>query len=80
MSESKKTKTVEIYVERGRGNEDPNLFVSVNGVNYLIPRGKKSMVPDFVAAEINRAKRASDAMFERRDHMIEQGQDHIVQR
>ena len=79
MSETK-TKRVEIFVPRGRSNEDPNLLISVNGVNYLVPRGKKSMVPDFVAYEYNRAMEAESALYERKEQMIEQGQDHIVQR
>ena len=79
MSETK-TKRVEIYVPRGRSNEDPNLLISVNGVNYLVPRGKKSMVPDFVAYEYNRAMEAESALYERKEQMIEQGQDPIVQR
>lgn len=79
MSETK-TKRVEIYVPRGRSNEDPNLLISVNGVNYLVPRGKKSLVPDFVAYEYNRAMDAESALYERKEQMIEQGQDPIVQR
>lgn len=79
MSETK-TKRVEIYVPRGRSNEDPNLLISVNGVNYLVPRGKKSLVPDFVAYEYNRAMEAESALYERKEQMIEQGQDPIVQR
>ncbi|MBO5123444.1 MAG: hypothetical protein J6B99_09840, partial [Oscillospiraceae bacterium] len=61
MSETK-TKRVEIYVPRGRSNEDPNLLISVNGVNYLVPRGKKSLVPDFLAYEYNRAMEAESAL------------------
>lgn len=79
MSETK-TKRVEIYVPRGRSNEDPNLLISVNGVNYLVPRGKKSMVPDFVAYEYSRAMEAESALYELKEQMIEQGQDPIVQR
>ena len=30
---------VEIFVPKGYANDDPNLFISVNGVNYLLPRG-----------------------------------------
>lgn len=48
---------VEVYIPRGADRDDPNFFVAVNGVNYLLPRGKKSMVPGFVAEEIARGKR-----------------------
>ena len=38
-------KRVEVSIPRTSDRESPNLFVSINGVNYLLPRGKKSMVP-----------------------------------
>ncbi len=61
---------VEVYIPKGYANEDPNLFVSVNGVNYLLPRGKKSLVPSEVAAEINRSVQAQDALEKRIDEML----------
>ena len=66
-----KEERVEVYIERGYANDDPNLFVSVNGVNYLLPRGKKSMVPAHVAAEIERSKRAKDKLDETMEKMLE---------
>lgn len=62
---------VEVFVPRGPANDDPNLFVSVNGVNYLLPRGKKSMVPPHVKAEIERSIRAQERMDETIDKMLE---------
>ena len=62
---------VEVFIPKGYANDDPNLFVSVNGVNYLLPRGKKSMVPDFVAAEIERSKRAAEKQDEKMEQMLE---------
>ena len=62
---------VEIFVPKGYANDDPNLFVSVNGVNYLLPRGKKSTVPDFVAAEIERSIKAQEKMDENIEQMLE---------
>ena len=53
---------VEVSVPRGSEREDPNLFVGVNGVNYLLPRGRKSSVPPEVAAEIERSERARDVL------------------
>ena len=55
---------VEIYIERGSVNDDPNLFVSVNGYNCLLPKGKSSLVPKSVADEINRARRAQQRLDE----------------
>ena len=53
---------VEIYIERGSANDEPNLFVSVNGYNCLLPKGKTSLVPKSVADEINRARRAQQKL------------------
>lgn len=64
-------KLMEVFVPRGGANEDPNLFVSVNGVNYLLPRGKKSMVPPEVAYELNRAQEAQEIMDKHIDDMLE---------
>lgn len=50
----------EIYVPKAGANEEPCLFISVNGKNYLIPRGRKSLVPAAVAAEYERALRAEE--------------------
>lgn len=61
---------VEITIPRGQSNEDPNYFVSVNGVNYLLPRGKKSRVPPHIAAEINRARAAEEAYFRKQEELI----------
>ena len=52
----------EIFIERAGANEEPNLFVSVNGYNCLLPKGKTSLVPRSVAAEIHRARRAQQKL------------------
>lgn len=64
---SEKENRVSVFIPRGASNEDPNLFVSVNGMNYLLPRGQESLVPKAVAAELNRAARAQEALDHRRD-------------
>ena len=56
-------KRVEVFIPRGADREDPNFFVGINGVNYLLPRGKKSMVPAAVAEEIARSDKAADAFY-----------------
>ncbi len=57
-------KRVEVFIPRGSDREDPNLFVGINGVNYLLPRSKKSKVPAAVAAEIKRADLAADRFYQ----------------
>ena len=64
---------IEIFIPRGSDREDPNLFVGINGVNYLLPRGKKSMVPLAVAAEIERSGRAVELFYENVDGMKNSG-------
>lgn len=58
---------VEVFIPRNAANKDPNFFIGVNGVSYLLPRGKSSRVPAAAAAEIERARRAEDAMYEAQD-------------
>ena len=62
-------KRIDISIPRGSDREDPNLFSAVNGVNYLLPRGKKSSVPKAVAEEYERSERAHDALDRQRDEM-----------
>ena len=52
----------EIFIQRGAASEEPNLFVSVNGYNCLLPRGKKSLVPRSIAKEILRSQKAQQKL------------------
>ena len=61
----------EVFIPRGTANDDPNLFVSVNGVNYLLPKGKSSLVPKHVAEEIRRSPRAAEKQDEKIDALLE---------
>ena len=65
-------KRVEVYVPKGFANEEPNLFVSVNGVNYLLPRGKKSMVPQEVAQELERSRQAQELLDKKIEQLLEE--------
>ena len=62
---------VEIFVPRGYANDEPNQVVAVNGVNYVLPRGKTSKVPQFVADEFHRSQKAQEALDKRVDEMLE---------
>ena len=63
-------KRIAVSIPRGQAGEDPNLFVSVGGINYLLPRGETSHVPSAVAEEIARAERAREAFDRRVRRMI----------
>lgn len=67
-----KEERVEIFIPKGYANEDPNFLVGVNGVNYLLPRGQKSLVPSCVAAEVERARKAQVLLDQRMDAMLKQ--------
>ena len=62
---------VEIFIDRGYANDEPNLFVSVNGKNFLLPKGETSIVPAYVADEINRSRRAQRKMDLRVKELLE---------
>lgn len=62
---------VEVYVPRGNVNDEPNLFVSVNGKNFLLPKGKKSKVPKYIAKELERSRKAQEIADEHIDEMLE---------
>jgi hypothetical protein len=70
-------KRVEVFIPRGYANEDPNLFVGVNGVNYILPRGKTSKVPAHVAEEIQRSLKAQDRQDENTEKLLEQAKQPI---
>ena len=55
---------VELFVEKGYANDEPNLIISVNGVMYLLPKGKTSIVPKFVADEYYRSRKAQQSLDE----------------
>ena len=63
---------VEIFVPKGYTGDEPNVFVSVNGVNYLLPRGKKSLVPAEVAQELARSQAAQEALDKRIEQLLEE--------
>ena len=61
----------EIYVPRGYANDEPNLIIAVNGVNYVLPKGKTSKVPKHIAAEFRRSQKAQESLDKRMDELLE---------
>ena len=61
---------VDIFIPRGYANDEPNLLVSVNGKNYLLPKGKTSSVPPEVAYEIERSRRAAEKLDNTIDNLL----------
>ena len=62
---------VDLYVPKGYANDEPNELIAVNGVNYVLPRGKTSKVPKFVADEFYRSRKAQESMDNRVNEMLE---------
>lgn len=65
---------VKITLPKARGSEPRELLVGINGVNYLIPKGKQVEVPDFVAEEVKRAEAAEEFMDNQKDELLKSAQ------
>lgn len=68
-TETKKDNRVELFIPRGSANDEPNLVIGINGKNYVLPRGKKSLVPPEVAAEYERSVKAQEKLDETIDKL-----------
>ena len=66
-----KVNKVKIKIPKLSANDDPNFLIAVNGVNYLLPKGKSSLVPKSVAEEIRRSQRAAEKQDEKIDALLE---------
>ena len=62
---------VEIFIPKGYANDEPNLFVGVNGKSFLLPKGKTSLVPKYIADEIERSRKAEETMDQHIAEMVE---------
>lgn len=71
MATTKKDDRVEVFIQKGNTNDEPNLIVGVNGVMYVLPRGKTSLVPPHVKAEIDRSFAAQNIMDEHVDELLQ---------
>ena len=70
-TEAPKDDKVNLFVPKGYANDEPNLLIAVNGVNYVLPKGKTSKVPKFVADEYYRSQKAQETLDKRMDEMLE---------
>ena len=62
---------VSITIPRGEQRADPNYFISINGRNFIIPRGKTVDVPQDIAEEYYRAERAKEQFYATSDELLE---------
>lgn len=77
MATTNKNDYVDLYVEKGYANDEPNLFISVNGKNFLLPKGKTSKVPAYVKEEYDRSRKAQAALDARSEALIEKANQPI---
>ena len=68
---------VDLYVEKAFSTDDPNEFISINGKNYILPKGKTSKVPPCVKAEYERSRRAREKQDENIEKLIEKAKTPI---
>ena len=71
------TEREDIFIPKGYANDDPNLFVSVNGKNYILPKGKTSNVPKHVAEEIKRSLKAEEIQDANAEKLLEKAKQPI---
>ena len=62
MANTNKEEYVDLFIPKGYANDEPNLFISVNGKNFLLPKGKTSKVPVYIKEEYERSQRAQEAL------------------
>ena len=68
---------VKLYVPRGNAGDDPNVFISINGKNFLLPRGVESKVPAYVKEEFERSMRAQEAFDRKSAALLEKASNPI---
>lgn len=74
---AKKPERKDIFIEKGYVNDEPNQFVSVNGYNYILPKGETSSVPAHIADEIERSRRAQRKQDKNAEQLLEKAKQPI---
>ena len=62
---------VEVFIPKGLANDDPNFYISINDVDYLLPKGQTSLVPPHVKAGIERHFKAVAYQEKRSNSLVE---------
>ena len=72
-----KEEYVDLFIPKGYANDDPNFFISVNGKNFILPKGKTSKVHPYVKEEYERSMRAQEALDEKTEALLEKAKQPI---
>jgi hypothetical protein len=71
MATTNKEGYVDLFISKGYANDEPNYFISINGKNFILPKGKTSKVPQYVKDEYDRAMRAQEALDQKSEALLE---------
>ena len=77
MATANKAGYVDLFIPKGYANDEPNLFISVNGKNFILPKGKTSKVPPYVKEEYERSQRAQEALDAKSEALLEKAKHPI---
>jgi hypothetical protein len=77
MATTNKEGYVDLFIPKGYVNDEPNYFISVNGKNFILPKGKTSKVPTYVKEEYDRAMRAQEALDAKSEALLEKANQPI---
>jgi hypothetical protein len=77
MATTNKEGYVDLYIPKGYANDEPNYFISINGKNFILPKGKTSKVPQYVKDEYDRAIRAQEALDAKSEALLEKANQPI---
>lgn len=71
MATANKEGYVDLFVPKGAANDEPNEFISINGKNFILPKGKTSKVPAYVKDEYDRSVRAQEKQDENSEKLLQ---------
>ena len=77
MAATNKEGYVDLFIPKGYANDEPNYFISINGKNFILPKGKTSKVPPYVKDEYDRAMRAQEALDAKSEALLEKAKQPI---
>ena len=77
MATTNKEGYVDLHIPKGYANDEPNYFISINGKNFILPKGKTSKVPQYVKDEYDRAMRAQEALDAKSEALLEKAKQPV---
>lgn len=71
MATTNKEDYVDLFIPKGYVNDEPNEFISLNGKNYVLPRGTTSKVPVAVKRQYEKSQRAQEKLDKKSEALLE---------